>query len=393
MSLGLLLPAGLAALFALLLPLVLHLTRRAEQQPKSFAALRWLRVRQRPRQRFRFEQWLLLALRLLLLAALALLLAQPVLYGASGAQRRVVVTPGVDRAVARAAVAAPDAEWHWLAPGFPALERDPPAGAQPVGSLLRELDATLREDAGLTVVVPARLAGLDGERPALRRKVEWRVLETGETPARVAPPAPPAPPALTVRHARPDDPALPYLRAAGVAWNAAAAAPEAKRARIDIAPASEPVGTDTRWLVWLVPGELPPGIRTWIDAGGTALLDAATAIPGPDTGIVLWRDARGEPLVVGRAMGNGRVMQLARELAPATLPELLDPDFPGRLRTLFDPPPLPGSAHASTQAPRAGAAELSPTPRPLQPWLALLIAALFVIERWLAASPRRERPA
>jgi hypothetical protein len=389
-SLGLLLPAGLAALFALLLPLVLHLTRRAEQQPKSFAALQWLRVRQRPRQRVRFEEWLLLALRLLLLAALALLLAQPVLHGAIGAQHRVVVATGVDRAEARAAVAAPDAVWHWLAPGFPALERDPPAGAQPVSSLLRELDATLREDADLTVVVPARLEGLDGERPALRRKVEWQVLETGDTPSSIAPPAPMA---LAVRHARPDDPALPYLRAAGIAWNAAAAGPEATRARIDIAPVTDPVGTDARWLVWLVPGELPPGIRAWIEAGGTALLDAATAVPGTSAGIVLWRDARGEPLVVGRAMGSGRVMQLARELAPATLPELLDPDFPGRLRALFDPPPLPGSAYAATQAPRTGTAELSPTPRPLQPWLALLIAALFVIERWLAASPRRERPA
>ena len=391
MSLGLLLPAGLAALLALLLPLVLHLTRRAEERPKSFAALRWLRVRQRPRQRVRFEEWLLLALRLLLLAALALLLAQPVLYGAIGGQRRVVVAPGVDRAEARAAVAAPGAEWHWLAPGFPALERDPPARAQPVSSLLRELDATLREDAALTVVVPASLAGLDGERPALRRAVEWRVLETGETSSPAAPRVPLAPPVLTVRHARPDDPALACLRATGVAWNTAASGQE-RPARIDVAPASEPIGTDARWLVWLVPGELPPGIRAWIEAGGTALLDAATEAPGPDAGIVLWRDARGEPLVVGRAMGNGRVLQLARAMAPATLPELLDPDFPGRLRTLFDPPPPPDSAYASTQAPRTGTAELSPTPRPLQPWLALLVAALFVIERWLAASPRRERP-
>lgn len=389
MNVGLLLPAGLAALFALLLPLALHLTRRAEQQPKSFAALRWLRVRQRPRQRLRFEEWPLLALRLLLLAALALLLAQPVFYGAIGDQRWVVVAPGVDRADARAAVAAQDAEWRWLAPGFPALEHDPPGGAQPVSSLLRELDATLRDDAALTVIVPARFDGLDGERPALRREVAWHVLETG---ASVLPPAPSLPTALAVRHAIPDDPALPYLRATGAAWNAQAAEPAARRARIDAAPASEPIGSDTRWLVWLVPGELPPGIRAWIEAGGTALLEAGTDALGPGAGIVLWRDARGDPLVVGRSMGNGRVMQLTRAMAPATLPELLDPDFPHRLRTLFDPPPLPGSAHASTQAPRTGAYDLAPAPRPLQPWLALLVAALFAIERWLAASPRRERP-
>lgn len=95
----------------------------------------------------------------------------------------------------------------------------------------------------------------------------------------------------------------------------------------------------------------------------------------------------------GRALGNGRVLQLTRALAPATLPEVLDPDFPERLRTLFDPPPLPTSAFAATHAPRSGGPALSPTPHPLHPWLALLVATLFMLERWLATSRRRECPA
>jgi hypothetical protein len=389
-SFGLLLPAGLAALFALLLPLLVHLHRRTEQQPTTFAALRWLQVRQRPQRRIRFEEWPLLALRLLLLTALAVLVAQPVLYGAPGGKRWVVVAPGIDQAQARAAVAAPDAAWHWLAPGFPALERDPPAGTQPLGSLLRELDATLREDAPVTVVVPARLGGLDGERPALRRDVEWRVLEVDANPTPVAPPAPLT---LAVRHALPDDPALRYLRAAGAAWGAAAAGPAAKRASIQIAPASEPIGPDVRGLVWLVPGAVPPELRAWIEAGGTALLDAAAEVPGSDTGIALWRSAGGEALVLGRAMGNGRVMQLTRELAPATLPEVLDPDFPDHLRALFDPLPPPSSAYAAAHSPRPGGPELPPKPRPLHPWLALLVASLFALERWFATSRHRERAA
>ena len=40
MNLALLLPAGLAALAALLLPLLIHLARRSEQRPTVFAALR-----------------------------------------------------------------------------------------------------------------------------------------------------------------------------------------------------------------------------------------------------------------------------------------------------------------------------------------------------------------
>jgi hypothetical protein len=393
LSFGLLLPAGLAALLGLLLPLLLHLQRRTEQQPTSFAALRWLQARRRPQRRIRIEEWLLLALRLLLLAALALLVAQPVLYGAPGGQRWVVIAPGIDRATAQATVAAPDAAWHWLAPGFPAFESDPPAGMQPLGSLLRELDATLRADASVTVVVPARLDGLDGERPALRRDVEWRVVEAEAIPAPVAPPAPLVPPSLAVRHARNDDPALRYLRAAAAAWGTEAAEPAAQRARIDIAPAPEPIGPDVRGVVWLVPGTLPPELHDWIEAGGTALLDAAAEAPRPDAGIALWHTAGGEALVRGHALGNGRVMQLTRELTPSTVPELLDPDFPDRLRALFDPPTAPGSAYAATHSPRPGGPALSPVPRPLHGWLALLVAMLFALERWFATSRRRERAA
>ena len=71
----LLAPLGLAALAALVVPLLVHLRRRTEEVPLDFAALRWLDPRPRPRRRLRFDEWLLLALRLLLVALLALLLA------------------------------------------------------------------------------------------------------------------------------------------------------------------------------------------------------------------------------------------------------------------------------------------------------------------------------
>ncbi len=71
MGFGLLAPAALAALVALLLPLLLHLARRDATRPTPFAALRWLRERPRPRRRLRFDDWPLLLVRLLLLALLA----------------------------------------------------------------------------------------------------------------------------------------------------------------------------------------------------------------------------------------------------------------------------------------------------------------------------------
>ena len=56
MSLAFLLPAGLAALAALVVPLLLHLARRYEQTPTDFAALRWLRQKPKPRHRIRFDE-------------------------------------------------------------------------------------------------------------------------------------------------------------------------------------------------------------------------------------------------------------------------------------------------------------------------------------------------
>ena len=110
MAMGLLFPAALAALVALIVPLVIHIARRSEQQPTNFAALRWLRQKPRPRSRLRFDEWPLLLLRLLLLALVALFLARPVLWGAADQSPYVAVVPGarVDPA------AFPDARLHWL---------------------------------------------------------------------------------------------------------------------------------------------------------------------------------------------------------------------------------------------------------------------------------------
>ncbi|MEG2981926.1 MAG: BatA domain-containing protein, partial [Stenotrophomonas sp.] len=158
MSLLWLFPAGFIALAALLLPLLIHLARRSEQRIIDFAALRWLSAKPRPRRRIRFDEWPLLLLRLLLLAFLAVLLARPALMGVPDTQQRVAVLPGVDLAAAQRAVGNADAQWLWLAPGFPRIDKSAaPQGPQPVSSLLRELDAALPIDAALTVVVPSVL--------------------------------------------------------------------------------------------------------------------------------------------------------------------------------------------------------------------------------------------
>lgn len=395
MSLGLLAPLGLAALAALLLPLLVHLARREEQVPTDFAALRWLAAKFRPRQRLRFEELLLLMLRLLLIAALALLLAQPVLFGGRGDAAWLVVLPGAN--VDDAPALPEGTQRRWLAPGFPPLESPMPAAPVATASLLRQLDAELPAATPVIALVTATFDGADGARPQLSRSVDWRVV--GGEPAPMAP-TPRADFALVIRHAPDRETALPFLRAAIAAWRTDAVEEDARddgAVAVD-AGAAEPIdlaGLDAalpaarRPLAWLAPGDLPASVLGWIRAGGTALLDSEATWPMADSGTVVWRDDSGRPLASAAALGRGRVVQLAQPLVPAALPQLLQPDFPQQLRALLEPAgPTPARASAAAYRPLAGGPRFPETPRDLSSWLMWLVAALFALERWVASGRR-----
>lgn len=400
MSLALLLPLGLAALAALLVPLLVHLARRSEERVVSFAALRWLQSRPQPRRKRRFDEYLLLLLRLLLLAALALLLAEPVLYGQPDRRPWTVVMPGVDAAALPPVES--DASLHWLAVGFPRIDpanpdtTAPPTTETSPSSLLRQLDAELPAGTPLTVVVPETLDGADAERPRLSRPVSWEVVAA--TPARAKAPPTPRPMRMMVRHAPEATQAVRYLRAAGSAWRTMADQAEAvadadPAETVQIASSTEPLDDSRPYLVWLVPGPLPQAVQDWIARGGTALLDSQVPLPALDTAGVLWLDEAG-PLVRGARLGKGRVMRLERELLPAQMPVLLEPDFPERLRALFVPESAaPARIAAQDHRPRTGMLPYPEAPRPLAPWLVVLIAMLFLVERWLANGPRRRQAA
>jgi hypothetical protein len=380
-SLAFLLPAGLAALAAVLLPLIIHLARRSEQRPTVFAALQWLRQKPKPRHRIRFDEWPLLLVRLLLVALTALLLARPVLFGADSGTPWVVVVPGVDAARARSELVAKDARWHWLSPGFPSLVATSPAKPDAsITSLLRELDAQLPADVALTVLVPEQLDGVDAQVPRLSRRVDWRVVRVKQSQPDVAAERASAP-NLVVRYAPARADAVRYLRAASNAWQAPVT---------DIAPSTRPLPPRSMQLAWLVPGSVPVDIIEWTGQGGTVLLDAQASIAGLPNLVPLWRDRDGTTLVEGAALGNGKVMRLTRSLAPADMPVLLDGDFPRQLRALFDPVPrAPARVAAADHAPTTGGSAFPPIPRDLAQWLLALIALVFAIERWMATGRRR----
>ncbi|MBX9616671.1 MAG: BatA domain-containing protein [Caulobacteraceae bacterium] len=377
MTPALLLPAGLFALAALAIPLVLHIARRTESRTVEFAALRWLEARPKPRRSLRLEELILLVVRLLLLALIALWLARPVLWDVQDGRRIVALLPGVDSPPA----GDDDERRVWLAPGFPAVGGPVPAvPANPV-SLIRQLDAELPPSTPVTVVVPSVLDGVDAERPRLSRSLDWQV--AGPAPAAPAPTRR-SPPALTVRHAPGDEAGVRYFRAAATAWAAADTEPA-----FESGPADQRIPRDTTRLVWLAPGPVPAPVVGWIRNGGTALMALEARAPVEGETQVVWADTTGEPLAVAGRLGAGRVIRLTRPLEPASLPLLVEPEFPDALAQMLSPMPPPARVASAALAPLTGAAPYDQPPLDLRPWLALIIALLFAGERILAT--RRAR--
>lgn len=374
----LLAPLGLAALAALIVPLILHLRRRNEDVPLEFAAMRWLEALPRPKRRLRFDEWLLLALRLLLVALLALLLAQPAVLGWEDDAPRVLAAPGVDPAAARKAAGA-EADLRWIAPGFPVVGEGKPPSQASVSSLIRQYDAELPQGAPLTILVPPVLDGVDAGRLALTHKVTWQAVAaaSGSVEAKPAPA-----PTLAVRHAGGASAApLRYLRAAAAAWEGAAGF---------TAEAGDTLPARGAVLIWLRPGPVPQSLTDWVAAGGTALVVNSAALAMPAASGPLWADEGGEVLVEGGPLGAGRLMRFTRPLAPATVPDLLDPGFAEALRDLVSPPaPPPARVAAAAAAPTGDAAPYPLPPRALSPWLAVLIALAFLAERLMASRRRR----
>ncbi|SEJ65428.1 N-terminal double-transmembrane domain-containing protein [Sphingobium sp. AP50] len=376
MSMGLLFPAALAALAALLLPLVIHIARKSEQLPTDFAALRWLRSRPKPRSRLRFDEWPLLLLRLVLLALAALWLAQPVLFGAGDERPYVAVVPGAQ--VDQGSFA--DARIHWLAPGFPKIDTAQPTGQLPIASLIRQLDAELPAKTPLTIVTPTILDGADADRLRLSRKVAWRVSgEAKAAPDKVAPP-----PTLAIRSDADHRAALRYIRAAALAWQ-----PANRNGEVDSSTPNAPLPDKGHILVWLSGGTMLDSAVDWVKQGGTMIVASDTRLPADQTMVPLWRDADGQLLAEATVLGKGRLIRFTRLLQPSQMPVLLDADFPSQLRTLLTPTISPTRVTATDYTPLTGGRAYDQPPQQLRPWLAILIALLLLAERWLATRRRR----
>ncbi|MBB5209784.1 BatA domain-containing protein [Chiayiivirga flava] len=367
-------PLGIFALGALLVPLLLHLDRRRAVRSITFAAMRWIGTRSKPRRTLRVSEWLLLALRLALIAVLALWLAQPVLRGAWRAPQHVLaVVPGVDTADAIDADRA-----VWLAPGFPSLDSAALGDAVPTASLLRELDAMLAPDDRLTVLVPSQVDGLEAARIVLSRDIAWRIVPAVARAAQAA--APPPPRRLALRFDDAAAPALRPLRAAIAAWDAV----DTLAVTLDAASSGTPLPERADAVILL---QATPDPRALDLARSGAVVLELSAAGNASATADAWPPA---PTRTGR----GQVLRLRVPLDPQHVPALHDADFPLQLhRVLFGDAPPPARARAADVAPLHDATRATVPLTALRSWLAWLAAALFLLERLLANGRRLARPA
>jgi hypothetical protein len=389
-NISLLLPGALAALAALLLPLIIHLSRRSEQRITDFAALRWLSIKLRPRRKILFQEILLLLLRVILLIVLALFLAKPVSFHTPAVRHWVVVAPGVDIDAVKKRSFEKSSQWYWLAPGFPDYAEQIIFSEVSISSLLRELDAQLPENTQITVIVSEKLSGLDGERIRLSRKIDWKIIANKKTVAIPAKESAEITTTGTIRLAIRFDQqhadSLVYFRAAHAAWQL----DENKKSALDVADTALALKSDYNTLIWLASGELPTAVREWASKGNTVVVAKDTVVAEIKSGTAAWRNPQGKIVLQSSAIGRGRVLQWQQDLKPAAMPELLEADFPARLQSLLQAMPTPPSqAYAASQTPLKTNAVWPKPPQSLQTWLALLIVLLFMLERLLASSARR----
>jgi hypothetical protein len=177
-------PALIGGLGLVAVPILIHLLLRKRPRPRPWAAMRWLLAAARKAQRrYRLTNLLLLLMRCLIVAALALAVTRPTLAGIGGGKRLVII---IDRtasmgarggepgplAAAKAqlaqahleyeqvAVAAVDARVEVLSDGSPAAAREAAAAIEAV-DLPGGLDAGARGASGGQLVALCQKGGPD----------------------------------------------------------------------------------------------------------------------------------------------------------------------------------------------------------------------------------------
>ena len=133
----------------------------------------------------------------------------------------------------------------------------------------------------------------------------------------------------------------------------------------------------------------PAAWRDWVHEGGELLIAAGTPWPAGAQAVPAWQDDHGVLLFARARGGGGTLWKLSQGLDPATSPRVREAAFATALARALRPPAMPSRVAAADFAPAQQARSWRRAPQPLAPLLALLIALVFALERWMATAPRR----
>ncbi len=393
----LLTPAGLIALAALAIPLLIHLLSRSRGKRVLVGNIELFRQVQTQRaSQIRLVQWLLLVLRVLLLLTAALLLADLARQGlAPPVENTAYITPARLAAAERGGAPIPDDQRQTRLVSLDG------GWAQ-----LSEALATQRHEGEVSVYTLASAADQPAEPLALPSPVIWQ--SAGAAAAR-------APSLLNVLLVH--DPArLVDARALEAALLAVAQfrdlSVNVRLMPADTTALSETGVTAGDALIWLseqpVPGDLQAAVQiddsvadvvsphefvTVVEWPGLSFLAGGNTADQAPENEALWRDNAGLALLVEQHGAGQRRLRFTQRLAvEADNPVVQDgwPDMLARL-LLGEAGWQSGTAHATLPAQETPLSSPLLTrgqpARSVVPLLSLLLALLFIAERWLAERP------
>lgn len=186
----LLAPAGLLGLLAIAVPVAIHLISRGRGRRVLIGNIELVRAVQQTRATtLRLTEWLLLLLRVLIVVIATLLLARLGLKGLGSVDAGVsYVTPGWMRAATateRDTVLSLEPAARVLVPGYPDARNYESAAAEPEHDAwppLAERLSTLRHTGTVNVYAEGSIAAFGDHRPALPGEISWNLAATTEAP-------------------------------------------------------------------------------------------------------------------------------------------------------------------------------------------------------------------
>ena len=396
-------PAGLWALWALAIPVLIHLFSRSRGRRVLVGHIELVRLaRQKQVTELRLRQWLLLLLRCLIVVLAVLMLAglaRPGLDQLAG-DTHYVTTDWWNAANESERTALPPGS-RLLAADFPLAESlaGPVPDTEPAGPLAQRL-SDLRHHGTVTVYSTGMAANLPDPWPALPNPIEWRFLPNTDNV--------PGPMSDTLRavithaptrfsDAQRVEAALEVLQAhrlPGLQW-----------VRVVTGEPTQPAPAD--WVIdlqgdpapWLAPGtsllteapgpglEVDLGLRT--DTWPHPRIRIQRINPLDESHPAPWRLPSGQPLLTRHDRAGVDQLTYASRLADDWSDLARTGAFPQALMALMldEEPVIRLHGHNPVSSAPAGehllAAPAGPA-RNLAPWLALWLALAWLLERWVA---------